>query len=297
MADSVDLSWVVTQRFEFIEWRAYWVGRVNRKDLEDEFSISTQQASVDLSNYREAAPGNIEYDATDKAYRATPNFRSRFYKLAPERYLLQLEAIVGDAIRKNETWFDRLPPADVIPAIVRGPEAFILRAMIQATEAKRAISVNYQSLTNTRVRTICPHAFASDGHRWHVRAWCMERKQFRDFVLGRILSVGPQSDSIINSEDDAEWHTSITLKVIAHPKLGDAQRAAIERDYKLKNGELSLAMRLALAFYFVRRHNLDLREGQIAPERAQLFLQNYDEYEVARQTAKKQASDRRRAPD
>lgn len=286
MADSADLSWGVAQRYEFIEWRAYWVGRVNRKDLEDEFKISTPQASVDLANYREAAPGNIEYDTTEKAYVATPNFHRKFYTLGPERYLLQLQAIVGGDISKSETWFDRLPPADVIPPIVRGPEAYTLRAMLQATEAKRAISINYQSLTSTRVRTICPHAFAFDGYRWHVRAWCVERRQFRDFVLGRILSPGPQSESNINSEDDLEWQTKVTLKLTAHPDLDQAQRAAIERDYKLKNGELSLTMRLALAFYFIRRHNLDLRAGQIPPERAQLFLQNYEEYEAAMLSAK-----------
>jgi len=41
MAENTNIPWGLAQRFEFIEWRAYWVGRLNRKDLEDEFKIST----------------------------------------------------------------------------------------------------------------------------------------------------------------------------------------------------------------------------------------------------------------
>jgi hypothetical protein len=36
-------------------------------------------------------------------------------------------------------------------------------------------------------------------------------------------------------------------------------------------------MRLALAYYFIKRNLLDLRAGEIEPNRAQLYLMNYDE--------------------
>ena len=62
-----DVRWGLARRFEFMEWRAYWTGRVNRRDLEGQFGISTPQASADFREYMEAAPGNIEYDATEKA--------------------------------------------------------------------------------------------------------------------------------------------------------------------------------------------------------------------------------------
>src|ERR1700722_210432 len=93
----------LAQRFEFIEWRAYWVGRVNRSDLEDQFQISTPQASLDFRRYQEEAPGNNEYDASGKSYVVTEGFTPKFLNLSPERFLLQLQAIKSEAIRKSDT--------------------------------------------------------------------------------------------------------------------------------------------------------------------------------------------------
>lgn len=284
-----EVRWTVAQRFEFIEWRAYWSGRVNRKDLEEKFQISTQQASIDLGNYQEAARGNIEYSPTEKTYLATRDFRPRFLKLSPERYLLQLQALTADAIRKSDTWFDQVPPAEVTPTIVRGPEAHIVRAIVRAIEMGGSVNVNYQSLTRTGVRTICPHAFVHDGYRWHARALSVEHGQFRDYVLGRILSIDTPVPCDANPSDDIEWQTQITLRITAHPKLSDEQKETIEHDHRMKEGELAIQMRLALAYYFIKRYLLDLRAGEIEPNRAQLYLKNYDEVMGAITAAKEQS--------
>src|SRR5258708_12960249 len=113
MDEDNDVRWGLGQRFEFIEWRAYWVGRINRKDLEDEFHISTPQASIDFRRYQEAAPGNIEYDATEKSYVATTSFRPKFLELSPQRYFLQLQALRPPPIRKPPP---PSPPPPHLPA-------------------------------------------------------------------------------------------------------------------------------------------------------------------------------------
>lgn len=289
MPETDEIRWGLAQRFQFIEWRAYWHGRVNRKDLEDEFQISTPQASVDLRNYQQAAPGNIEYSPTEKTFLATENFRPAFLKLSPERYLLQLQALITGDLRKEDAWFDQIPPADVIPTVVRSPHAYNLRRVIRAIETRGSIRVNYQSLTRTGVREICPHALAFDGHRWHARALSIEHGEFRDYVLGRMLSVSDISPCEVDPSDDIEWHNRITLRLIAHPDLTQSQMSAIEHDYRFENGELAIEVRLALAYYFIVRNNLDLREGQIPPNRAQLFLKNYDEFTAASAAAKEQS--------
>ncbi len=289
MKDTSLIRWGVAQRFEFIEWRAYWDGRLNRGDLEQEFDISTPQASVDLRNYQDTAPGNIEYNATEKAYVATRNFRPMFLRLSAERYLLQLHSITTHALAQGETWFGELPPVDVLPTIARIPEAYTLRPIISAIRSRGELSINYQSLTSTGMRTICPHSLAHDGYRWHARAWCVEKEEYRDYVLGRILSVAEPTPYVFEPPDDVEWHTFLPLVLTPHPGLDTLQTAAIERDYRLEGGERTINMRLALAFYFVRRHNLDLRNGEIPPARAQLFLKNFDEYEDTRKSVKEQA--------
>ena len=289
MAEDSDIRWGLAQRFEFIEWRAYWAGKVNRSDLEEHFQISTPQASVDFRRYQEAAPGNIEYDASEKCYVATEGFNPRFLRLSPERYLLQLQALSTDAVRKSDTWFDQLPPYGIVPNVVRAPEAYTLRAILHTIHLNGAIDINYQSLRRTAVRTICPHALAHDGYRWHVRALSIEDNEYRDYVLRRVLSVASPEGCDADSTDDVEWQTEAKLKLVAHPGLDAQEKATIEHDFRFKDGELVIPIRLALAFYFIKRNNLDLRNGEISPQRAQLFLQNYDEIEAACKDAKERS--------
>src|ERR1700743_3455966 len=146
MPEKEELSWGVRQRFEFIEWRAFWVGRVNRSDLEERFAISTPQASVDLRAYQEAAPNNIEYIAAEKAYLATKDFQPKFLRLSADRYLLQLDAILNGAVAANVTWFGSPPPAAVMPDIRRDLKPQILRSMLRAIEGRRELDIEYQSL-------------------------------------------------------------------------------------------------------------------------------------------------------
>ena len=47
--DRAELRWGVEQRLEFIEFRLFWEGHVNRSDLMDQFGVSVNQASTDLN--------------------------------------------------------------------------------------------------------------------------------------------------------------------------------------------------------------------------------------------------------
>jgi predicted DNA-binding transcriptional regulator YafY len=292
MAEREDVRWGLAQRFEFIEWRVFWVGRVNRSDLEERFGVSTPQASVDLRSYQEAAPKNIEYDATEKAYVPLSTFRPQFLRLSADRYLRQLEAILNSAIAPNDTWFGSLPSAAVMQTIVQSVEANTLRTLLRAIEKRNEIDIDYQSLTNGRTRTIAPHSLAFDGHRWHARAWCVERQEFRDFVLKRIRSVGESRPSASDPTDDMEWNTMVELKIVPHAKLTEPQKAAIELDYGMQQGLLSVQIRTALAFYFIKHHNLDLDRDDIPPERKQIFLSNSAEVQEAIRAAKEQTQAR-----
>jgi len=279
MAENQEIRRGLARRLEFIEWRVYWAGRVNRRDLEEKFQISTPQASLDFREYQQLAPGNIIYNATEKTFLASDFFEPHFMKLSPERYLLQLQALKFEATPISDSWFAELPPADVAPTIVRGPQAYVLRGILKAIEMRGAIDIYYQSLTKAGMRRVCPHALAHDGLRWHMRALCLNNLEFRDYVLGRVHSISPPVRCGSDSDDDVEWNTQFTLVMTAHPGLSTQQKVAIEHDYRMVDGKLHQKMRLAVAYYFIRRYNLDLvAEGRIEPERAQLCLQNFDSF-------------------
>ena len=62
------------QRLRMIDFLLDRFGMLNRGDLIDYFGISMQQASLDIRDYLQLAPGNAEYDKTAKTYRRAPAF-------------------------------------------------------------------------------------------------------------------------------------------------------------------------------------------------------------------------------
>lgn len=286
----------LAQRMEFIEWRLFWEGHVNRSDLEGKFDISTPQASVDLRNYREAAGGNIEYNATEKRYVASSKNKPKFLKISANRVLLQLWAWVNGVLERDDLWFSSIPPVDVAPEVGRDVRPEVLRKVLEAIRVRQALSVRYQSLTSSRWRDMAPHALAFDGHRWHARAWCCEREEFRDFVLTRIERLGKLKSVSFDPEHDIEWRDTIRLKLCPHPGLSDEQRQAIQRDYDMPEGVREIEVRLSMAYYFIKRMNLDLKD--LPPARAQISLANLNEVENAIAEAKAAARKLvRRSPD
>ncbi|MGB7371017.1 helix-turn-helix transcriptional regulator [Erythrobacter sp.] len=290
MVEDEKRPWTQTRRFEFIEWKLFWDGALNRSDLEATFEISTPQASVDLRRYRELAGDNIEYDGTSRSFRPTPDIKPSFLKASADRLLIQLRALLTGALPRREVWFRDLPSIDMAPDIARHVDADCLRLILNAIRTKQCVEIRYQSLTNSRTRQIAPHALAFDGYRWHVRAWACDRDDFRDFVLTRIdkIDAGPKAD--FDPADDLEWNTKITLDLRPHAGLTEEQSLAIQRDYAMEDGRRAIEVRLSMAYYFIRRMNLDLTD--LPPARAQIRLQNLSEVSQAIEEARTQAKQR-----
>lgn len=279
MTEREDRSWGQAKRFEFLEWRLFWVGRLNRRDLEQQFGISTPQASIDLRNYQEAAEGNLAYDATLKAYVRGQNFLPRFLRVSGDRYLLQMRALHMGAIDLADTWFSDAPCADTLPQLSRKVKDEDIRTVVSAITSKTDLSINYRSFSGTKFRNIAPHCLAYDGHRWHIRAWCYEHSDFRDFLLTRISEPEIGQRSLADATADLVWHRSATLVICPHPDLTEEQRETIELDFGMSQGKVEINMRLALAFYFIARNDLDKPHAD--PLRQQIILQNIDEVREA----------------
>lgn len=165
-----ELVWSAQKRLEFIEFRCFWEGQVNRADLIETFGISVPQATKDLSRYQELAPGNIHYDRRAKTYLASEVFNPVFGELNAEGYLSAL----ADKIRapSEASLLSEVPATQLTPRPFRSVDAQTLKAMSVAIRGQYKVQINYQSMSSpqTKLRIIHPHAFASDGWRWHVRA-------------------------------------------------------------------------------------------------------------------------------
>ncbi|WP_201271870.1 helix-turn-helix transcriptional regulator [Sinorhizobium meliloti] len=266
-------TWTQQRRFEFLEWKMFWENRVIRSDLESTFGISRPQASVDLRNYREIAPGNLE--PTARGYKPSAKFKPRFLIPSADRLLLQLRAALSSVIPKSDLWFREVPPVEVAPDIARSVSPECLRQLLMAMRERMALDIRYHALTGARRRAIAPHALAFDGHRWHVRAWCCDKEDFRDFVLSRIDEIGGTKPVQFDPDHDIEWATKVMLRLRPHRGLSPEQSKAIQLDYGMVDCRLDIEMRASLAFYFIRRMNLDLSTStELSPERLQIELEN-----------------------
>lgn len=274
-ATKANARWGQDRRLAFIDFRLRWDGRINRSDLTNYFSISVPQASLDIARYSELVPENLVYDRSSRVYQVTPNFRPLHAGTQPQRYLNELLASTAGILEPEASFIGWRPPVEGVPQPGRVVAADTLAALLKAVREASGLMVVYQSMSRPEpsARTISPHALAFDGFRWHVRAFCHSRQEFRDFVLGRILDViGMQPAGRPASEDEA-WNRMLTLVLAPHPELSEGKRRAIELDYGMSNGEVELQCRHALFFYTLRRLGLDSRESR-PPEVQQIILKN-----------------------
>ena len=251
--------WSQERRLEFIEFRLLWEGRINRAELVDFFGISIQQASLDLARYMELAPGNLAYDRSEKVYKAKRDLNLVFTRADSQTFLDQLSRLTAGTLTNPLSFIGSIPPYDVVLYPTRSIQPRILMRVIWAIRDGEDINISYQSMRRpvATQRWISPHAIAFDGSRWHVRAWCYENKDFRDFVFARIQQVHDTRKATIDPRLDVGWHSFVTVMLRARSGLTAGQRLAVEAEFGMQDGVLRISMREALVYYFVRHLRLD----------------------------------------
>lgn len=259
---SRDLAWSALQRLQFIEFRLLWEGHVNRSDLIEAFNISVPQSTLDFREYMDRAPGNMDYDKRLRHYFPCTAFNPIFISGSAEGYLSQLAALnIGGEEQAHPGLIGATPSFEVLPSPERRVDRNTLQQLIRAIRENLALEIHYQSLSTATPawRWITPHSLASDGLRWHVRAFCHSKMDFRDFVLGRIMEVRGEQASEVSAEADMEWKEHVKVVIAPNPDLSTDQQKIIERDYSMKRGKAEIVVRKALMFYLKRR--LGVNEG------------------------------------
>lgn len=279
--DTTQVRWISARRMEFIEFRLLWDGRVNRTDIAKAFKLSIQQASAVLAIYERTAPANIIYDRNAKTFIPGANFQPVYLREHADRQLLQLAAIENKWIEKEDTWFDRLPPAGIVPVPPRRVSNEVMRWLLSAIRKQAEIKVEYQSMSrrNATWRWIAPHALGYDGTRWHARAWCETHRDFRDFVLSRIQATDEMRPSKVDPEADRCWHEEVVIILAPNPELPEGAQRAIAKEYRMRRGQMTVSTRAAMVFYFLQHLDLDLDD--LPPGRRQIILVNKEEVDAA----------------
>lgn len=246
-------------RLAFVELRLRFVGEIRRQDLVTRFDIQAAAATRDIAQYKEMAPGNMEYDPKGKVYVRASWFRALF-DFPAERVLTWLSQGYGDG--EPIRWKGVVAQEGTsLPGKI---DLDLLSVLTRAIHQGAAVEIAYRALSSgLTTREIVPFALADSGLRWHVRAFDRRSGEFRDFVLGRLddaqLLPGPVADHE-KSDQDIQWNRITELELVPHP--ANVQHPdTIEAEYGMEGGVLKFRARAAMAGYLLRRWNVDCTDN------------------------------------
>jgi len=271
------IRWDLALRYRLIETIAWWEGRLTTGHLMQSFGISRQQASKDINTYlNEHAPKNLTYDRHLKGYKPSKTFQPLFIDGSASAYLHLLDQnrvraphIEGLALAYAHTEVLQVPDRSIRPEV--------LRPILQACREGLRLESEYVSLANPEVeiRVMAPHTLVFTGMRWHVRAYCEKNREYRDFVLSRFRGEPDLMDESEHTrEQDEAWNTPVTVLIEPDARLSPAQKAIIEVDFGMADGQLPIETRGALVQYVLQRFSIDPNTVQANAAAQQLQVGN-----------------------
>ncbi len=273
------VRWDLALRYRLIETVAWWEGRLTTGHLMQSFGISRQQASKDINSYlSEYAPNNLDYDKHLKGYVPSDSFKPLFIDDSASAYLHLLNQnheraphIEGLALAYAHTEVLTVPDRSVRPQV--------LRPLLRACREGLRLECEYVSLANplAETRLIGPHTLVYTGMRWHVRAYCEKNRDYRDFVLSRLRGEPDVLDESANGiAADTGWATQVDVIIEPDSRLSVEQKAIIEIDYGMQDGQLRVASRGALVQYVLQRYQLDATKVQSKASAQQIVVANIE---------------------
>ncbi|WP_241493186.1 WYL domain-containing protein [Burkholderia pseudomallei] len=259
------------QRLREMEILLRWEGQLDNARVREVFGIQAVQASRLLSAFMSEF-GDVVTRVTPHApITGTDAFKPKFAGSAPDEYLhlLQKASTPGVGATVEDL---RLDLAPISPAV------FSLAT--QACRQQIGLRIQYRSLSQPEehVRLIFPHCLVRAARRWHIRAWCTERSDFRDFVLGRIGSASLDlQPSPVQVQSDAAWHEYLDLVVVSHPALPEPQAQLLRDEYFSGARSRILHVRRCLAGYTVQDLRIAVNAERQLPPAFQLALASTQE--------------------
>lgn len=255
-------------RIEAMRLLLLWEGRLKRSRLMLLFNLKQTRASQWINEFNKTHPEwskwsdlTSAHHVTDKAYRdATKLISSDFtINASLERYLSITSSLTNSNIEREDGLIWSAFPD------FSAPKAKIFAQLYGAILDKQSVKTLYRSLSTPEphIRTLSPHSLVRAGKRWHVRAYCEETHDFRDYALGRFTSIQAHGQPGLKiAEDDLDWKTRINIEIIAHPGLTEPQQRMIRDEYFLGEASRVEPCRGCLVPYFIKDINATLNPKQ-----------------------------------
>ena len=243
-------------RLAHVELRLRFLGEVGRTDLMTRFGVQSATATRDIALYQRKAPYNLAYHPASRSYRHGGNrFRALFDFSAA-----QVLAWLAGGGNDGEPRSDAGPMAWGEPHVKDGIDLDVLSVLTRAIRAGSAVAVTYDSASHEAAsREIVPCALAQGGRNWHVRAFDLSTGSFEDLVLAWCVAACVVEGAVADHEmptRDVQWQRVLVLELVVHP-VNVPRPAAIERQYGMVGGLLTVSVRAAMAMHLLRRMDVD----------------------------------------
>ena len=267
-------------RYKVMRRMALWEGRLSRGRIMGVLGLSGIRVSQLLSEIREETPDWFEWDSKSKSYFVTPAaYKKAQGELKAGTSDLSLAAYLAEA----DIHADLAPgagPITVAPWGFSHVNPYIFSRIRLAIEQRTRLKLEYRSMRTPEPhsRTVEPHSLVQAGRRWHMRGYCLETGDFRDFVLGRVakLSMLDQKAEATSAED-TKWNAVVKVRIQAHPKLTPGQQELVRSEYFEGTAARVHSCRGALLPYLVQELRLALDVTKELPPDYQLAVGNVEE--------------------
>lgn len=266
----------VYDRLDYLEFMLRFRGWVSRSDLTERFELGEAAATRDIRLYRDLAPNNLALNQSSKKYEILDEGFHPLFDLRVQTALSKLRGSkICDALGMSDSGGFLCPQRLVLPDI--DVLATITRAISIGTEIKTV----YRSVKNGQSeKRLAPHALFDNGVHWYMRAFDLDKKQFRAYALTRICSayIDRQAQEFPDLKlKDFQWSRMVSLELIPHPNRKNVPHPeTIDHDFKMKDGMLNFMVRAAVAGYWLHHWNVDCTEDHsLKGYDYQLWLRNH----------------------
>ena len=253
-----------------------WEGRVGRSRIASEFGLSDVRASQWLREMREAYPRWTRWDSRQRKHIATPSLYADVAKMS--RGLLT--PFLRMVLTPSSSGDPGAPVYSVVPRYIQAPNPLIFAQLHMAISDARQVQFTYASMGHPEphIRTLEPHSLVLAGRRWHARGYCVEKGDFRDFVLGRMHETKVlDADRTADPGDDVAWNTIVPVSFVAHPQLTLEQQQVVRDEFFWGTAARMENCRGALVAYLIQELRASIDQERERPPDFQLFVENIKE--------------------
>lgn len=266
-----------TARIEELARLCIWEGQVKRSRVMHLYALGAVRASERIRELRDQFPRLLRWDARGRRYTVT-EYAFRKWE-AHEAPFTGADTGFARYLTDNASFTSASPLHSPLPDL-SPPTPRVFAVLHQAICDQQPVEITYRSMgrPEPHSRHLEPRVLVRAGPRWHVRAFCRNTGDFRDYSLGRIVAARLLQEPLTaGALPDVAWDTQVSVRLAPHPLLTDAQADVVRFEHFRDTAERIELCRGSLVHYLVQHVRAATDpEAQLPPE-YQLVVTNIEE--------------------